>query len=350
MNPMRRSFLRLLGAVGAVTAVPGLALADRIRVLPDRGAPVDPGTSGVTSPELGHALGSLTPGAVLAQGALAVIWLHRAATGGAASTPAPIEVLTLDEGRARGVLTVVERAQASVPELIAENRGKIPALLLAGEILIGGKQNRVLREDLLLPPLSGPRNIAVYCVEQGRWNEVRKDFESRSSVVQPSVRSEVLGKADQGRIWSGVAAATRAARAAAPTGSYQAVYESSEVRGHLDRTTRPLEIPVAGALGAAVFVGQSLAGVDAFHADTLFAREWPKLLRAYALDAYGATPGGWDEAAARTRVDGLLRGAARAVGTIRASAGAGRLFEFAIDNRRGAALLVEGQALHLAIL
>jgi hypothetical protein len=55
MNPMRRSFLRLLGAVGAVTAVPGLALADRIRVLPDRGAPVDPGTSGVTSPELGHA-------------------------------------------------------------------------------------------------------------------------------------------------------------------------------------------------------------------------------------------------------------------------------------------------------
>ena len=99
-----------------------------------------------------------------------------------------------------------------------------------------------------------------------------------------------------------------------------------------------------------MFVGQSLAGVDAFHADTLFAREWTKLLRAYALDAYGATPGGWDEAAARTRVDGLLRGAARAVGTIRASAGAGRLFEFAIDNRRGAALLVEGQALHLAIL
>ena len=33
MNPMRRSFLRLLGAVGAVTAAPGLALADRILVM-----------------------------------------------------------------------------------------------------------------------------------------------------------------------------------------------------------------------------------------------------------------------------------------------------------------------------
>lgn len=350
MNPMRRSFLRLLGAVGAVTVAPGVALADRIRVLPDRGGSVDPGTPGVTSPELGHALGSVTPGPVLTQGGLAVIWLQRPAKGGPAPTPAPMEVLTLDEGRARGALTVVERAQASVPELIAENRGKTPVLLLAGEILVGGKQNRVLREDLLLPPLSGPRNIAVYCVEQGRWSEARNDFESRSSVVQPSVRSEVLGKADQGRIWSGVAAATRAARAAAPTGSYQAVYESSEVKAHLDRATRPLETPAAGAVGAAVFVGQSLAGVDAFHADSLFAREWPKLLHAYALDAYGAAPGGWDEGAARARLDGLLRGAARAVGTLRGSVGAGRLFEFGIDNHRGAALVVEGQVLHLAIL
>jgi hypothetical protein len=346
MHLLRRSFLRLLGAAGAVTAAPGLARADRIRVLPDGVAPVDPGTAGVASPELGRALGTLTTGAAVAQGGLAVIWLMGAAKGG----PAPMEVLTLDEGRTRGVLTVVERAQASVPELIAENRGKIPVLMLAGEILIGGKQNRVLREDLLLPPLSGPRNIAVYCVEQGRWNEGRKDFESRSSVVQPSVRSEVLRKADQGRIWSGVAAATRSARAAAPTGSYQAVYESSDVRAHLDRTTRPLETPASGALGAAVFVGQSLAGVDAFHADSLFAREWPKLLRAYALDAYGAAAAGWDEPAGRARVDGLLRGAARAEGTLRTSAGTGRLFEFTIDKHPGAALLVEGQALHVAIL
>lgn len=39
--------------------------------------------------------------------------------------------------------------------------------LLAGEILLGGKQNRVLTEDILLPPGSGPRNVGVYCVEGG---------------------------------------------------------------------------------------------------------------------------------------------------------------------------------------
>ena len=276
-----------------------------------------------------------------------MLWL----AGGASKGPAAFEVLTLDEARARGALTVVERAQASVPDLIAENRGKAHVLLLAGEILIGGKQNRVLREDLLLPPLSGPRNVSVYCVEQGRWNEGRKDFESRSSVVQPSVRSEVLRKAEQGRIWSGVAAASRNLQAASPTGSYQAVYDAPEVKAHLERATHRLEaIPAPGVVGAAVFVGASLAGVDAFHAGGLFTREWPKLLRAYALDAYRTAPTGWDEAAARSRVDGLLRGAARVEGTLRASVGVGRLFEFALDKHRGAALLFEGRAVHVAIL
>lgn len=349
MNPFRRSFLKLLAGGGAIAAsTPALARADRIRVLPDGGAEAAAHlVPGQRSPELGRALGGLTLGPAAVQGGLAVLWLHAKDTAGGP----PLEILTLDESRARGVLTVIERAQASVPELIAENRGKTYVLLLAGEILVGGKQNRVLREDLLLPPLSGPRNIAVYCVEQGRWNEGRKDFDSRGSVVQPSVRSEVLRKADQSRIWSGVAAASRSMAAPSATGSYQAIYDKPEVKVHLEQATRSFDPTVAPtAVGAAVFVGPNLAGVDCFHAPGLFAREWPKLLRAYALDAYETGAGAWDEAAARARTDGLLRAAARVEGGMRGSVGAGRIFEFTLDGRRGAALLFESQAIHLAIL
>ncbi len=347
MNPARRSFLTLLATGGAVAATPALARADRPRVL--HGASGDPSASlgGGRSPELERALGGLILGPAAVQGGLAVLWLLARDLAGRP----PLEILTLDESRARGVLTVLERPQASVPDLIAENRGKTHVLLLAGEILIGGKQNRVLREDLLLPPHSGPRNIAVYCVEQGRWNEGRKDFESRGSVVQPSVRSQVLQKAEQSRIWSGVAAASRSVAAPSATGSYQAIYDKPEVKAHLEHTTRSFEPAVAPtAVGAAVFVGPNLAGVDCFHAPGLFAREWPKLLRAYALDAYGTAAGAWDEAAGRARADGLLRAAARVDGGTRGSVGVGRLFEFALDGRRGAALLFEGQAIHVAIL
>ena len=342
MNAFRRSFLKLLG--GAAVSAPTLALADRIRILPDTAGATPPFLPGRSSPELGRALGGLALGPAAVEGGLAVLWIQaKHAAGGP-----PLEILTLDESRARGVLTVTERAQASVPELIAENRGKAHVLLLAGEILIGGKQNRVLREDLLLPPHSGPRNIAVYCVEQGRWNEGRKDFDSRGSVVQPSVRAHVLRQPEQTRIWSEIASASRNLAAPSATGSYQAIYDKPEVKAHLDRTTRSFDPPAA--VGAAVFVGASLAGVDCFHSPGLFAREWTKLLRAYALDAYATAPGGWDETAARARTDGLLRAAARVEGGLRESVGAGRIFEFALDGRRGAALLFEGQAIHVAIL
>jgi hypothetical protein len=347
MNASRRSLLTLLATAGAAAvSAPALARADRIRVLPDGAA--SPPLPGESSPELRRVLGGLTLGPAAARGGgLAVLWLHSADTAGAA----PLDILTLDEGRARGALTIVERAQASVPELIAENRGKAYLLLMAGEILIGGKQNRVLREDLLLPPWSGPRTIAVYCVEQGRWNEGRPDFESRASVVQPSVRSQVLRRAEQGRIWSVIGTASRDLQAPSATGSYQAIYDKPEVKAHLESAARSLDATAAGAaVGAAVFVGPRLAGVDCFHSAGLFVRAWPKLLRAYALDGYRAVGGTWDEAAARARVEGLLRAAARTEGGLRAGAGAGRLFEFALDGRRGAALLFEGLAIHVAIL
>jgi hypothetical protein len=121
MNALRRSFLKLLSAAGAAAVTPGPALADRIRILPDGGGPVDPGLPGQVSPDLQRALGQITVGPAVTQAGLSVLWL----IGGDAKGPAALDVLTLDEARARGALTVAERAQASVPDLIAENRGKV---------------------------------------------------------------------------------------------------------------------------------------------------------------------------------------------------------------------------------
>ena len=71
----------------------------------------------------------------------------------AKEAPAALGIATLDEARARAPSSsLTEREQTTVPELLVDNRGKVAVLLLAGEILVGGKQNRVLKEDLLLPP------------------------------------------------------------------------------------------------------------------------------------------------------------------------------------------------------
>jgi len=348
MNENRRQFLLGCGvaAIGAITA-PALAWADRLRVL---GEPVDverPAPGGQVSPEFQRSMSAVRVGQAAAHGALLAFWLN-------AKEQAPsLEVVTLDEARKSGALLITERDQASVPELVVENRGKTHALLLAGEILIGGKQNRVLREDILLPPLSGPRAIGVFCVEQGRWNEGRKDFESKGSFAQPGLRSQLLGRPDQGRVWDSVAKSARAAEVpASPTGSYQAIYDDGKVQAYLKDVERGLASrPPASAHGAAVFAAGAFLGLDLFHSPSLFGREWPKLLRAHAVEAY-RHPAAQDfaESKLRAQVEGMLSQAARVEGSLRGNAGVGQIFEFRLAAGRGAALAYEGRTIHTAIL
>jgi hypothetical protein len=219
---------------------------------------------------------------------------------------------------------------------------------------VGGKQNRVLREDLLLPPLSGARAIGVYCVEQGRWNEGRKDFESKSSFAQPALRSKLLERAEQHQVWDSVARSAREVAPAtpSPTQSYQAIYDDAKVQAHLGAIERATSLhPPAGAHGAAVFVGATISGLDLFHSPGLFMREWPKLLRAHAVEAYRkAMAPDVSEGSLRAQVQSLLAQASRAEGSLRGNAGVGQIFEFRAGIGRGAALLFEGRAIHTAIL
>jgi hypothetical protein len=259
--------------------------------------------------------------------------------------------VTLDEARQRGDLRIVEREHATVPTLIVENRGKSHVLLLAGEILLGGKQNRVLVEDVLLPPASGPRDIGVYCVEQGRWAGRSKEFEAKGSFAAPGLRSRLMEKTDQARVWAEVDRYARAAAAPSPSRDYQAVYEQPDVKAHVEGAARDLGEPPAAALGAAVFVGRALAGLDLFGDPSLFARQWPKLLRAQALDAYQRPPETpADEKGLRGRVEELLRVVATAPGSARTNAGVGQLVESRVEGHRAAALIHAGRVVHLAVL
>jgi hypothetical protein len=342
----KREFLRdfALGAA-ALSARPAAALAERMRILPPD-ADIGSITTGVTSPELRRLAGSVLVGQAHTHGALLVFWLH------APTTAPPLLIATLEEARTRGDLVITERAQAAVPSLVVDNRGKAHALLLAGEILLGGKQHRVVTEDILLPPLSGPLTIAVYCVEQGRWTGRAPHFESKGSFAAPGLRARVMERADQGRVWEEVSKYAAAAAAPSQTGSYQAIYDKPEVKEHQQEVERTLDHRAApGARGAAVFVGPSLAGLDLFEDAGLFARQWPKLLRAHALEAYGRRPEpDAREVSLRQWLQSLLQSVAKTEGTLRRNAGAGRLFEFRLDRFRGAALVAEGQVVHTAVL
>lgn len=349
MKTNRRGFIQLMsmGVAGATWAHPLAAWADRIRILGEGGTSEGPTPPvGHVSPDFQRFLTGLRVGEVMTHGGLRVFWLH----GGSPETA--LAVATLEEARSRGDLLVTERDQASVPELVVENRGKSHALLLAGEILLGGKQNRVLTEDMLLPPGSGPRNVGVYCVEQGRWSGPSKEFESKGSFAAPRLRAKVMERAGQSRVWAEVDQYVGKVGAPSATQSYQEIFEKRDIRGYLDDVVKHLNHgSPPGALGAAAFVNRAMVGLDCFFDPGLFLREWPKLLQAHALEAYRQQhQAESDERELRARVEDILRAAAKVEGGLRPNAGVGRLFEFRLEALRGSALVFDGRVVHAAIL
>jgi hypothetical protein len=347
MEAPRRDFVRTLTlGIGVTFASAGRAWAQRPRILGEQGGGGPAVVVGRVSPDTAAFLKTVRVGATQTQGSLSVLWLSGQASGSA------VNIVTLEEARGAGTLVITEREQAAVPTLVVENRGATHALLLAGEILLGGKQNRVLTEDLLLPPGSGPKEVTVYCVEQGRWSGARVGFEARGSFAAPGLRSQVLARPGQARVWAEVDRYSRQAAAPSPTRSYQQVFEQPEVKAHVKSVEEQPDLRAApGALGAAVFVGMDLGGIDAFRTPELFAREWPKLLRAYAVETYGRPPAGeGDSRRLRDRVEELLQAGTRAEGTVRTSVGVGQLFEYRAGDRRAAALVFGGSVVHVAIL
>lgn len=340
----RRDVLRL-GIVALAAGGPRSAWAQRLRILD--GGPRPGGRvveSSATSGDLQRVVSGLAVGERRQHETLSVFWLHGA-------PGASLDVLTLDEASSRGTLLVTEGAQATVPELVVENKGSSHVLMLAGEILVGGKQHRVLTENILLPPASGPRPIGVYCVEQGRWEAGRTSFGAKGSFAAPSLRSQLLARTDQRRVWHEVDRQAREAGVASLTASYQAIYEDPDVRTQLGAVEHSaVARPASGAVGAVVFVGPRAAGLDLFFDAGLFAREWDKLLRAHALEAYRQrqldVPA---ETGLRARARETLA-AAGVKGDLRESAGVGRIFEFRAQGLHGMALMFKSRVVHAAIV
>ncbi len=131
-------------------------------------------------------------------------------------------IMTLDEGTKAGTVIVTEQgslrglvrrpqqasrgSSAQVNQLVLVNNSDRPLLLLAGEIVTGGKQDRVIGADRLVPPKSDPIDLSVFCVEPGRWVARSDQFGSmHSQMAQPSVRVPAMAAKNQQQVWDRVA-------------------------------------------------------------------------------------------------------------------------------------------------
>src|SRR5262249_6617123 len=124
-----------------------------------------------------------------------------------------LDYTTLDEAIAAGTLEVTEISDGgSVPTLKVSNRADSRVFLMAGEQLVGAKQNRVLNASILVEART-ELPIPVSCVEAGRWAYRSPKFSSggttshsflrakMSKQVTTSYRLHGACDSNQGEVW-----------------------------------------------------------------------------------------------------------------------------------------------------
>jgi hypothetical protein len=260
--------------------------------------------------------------------------------------------LTLEEGLASGEVAVREQGSetmvrgrdgrpvylpqpttgASVNQLVLINRSRRPLLLLAGELVSGGKQDRVIGKDRIVPAGGPPLPLDVFCVEHGRWTGSAQ-FAAANTIVHPSVRESAAVDQAQTKVWDSVRNGTNAKAApSAPrpqisaenlqsaiagngrTEAYEKIYESRAVGVSIDGFVNEVHRRFAQAtsglknervVGVVVAYGGDVAWSDIFASGDLFDQYWRKLLRSYAVEAL--TRPSYRQAASRDNASEFLR-------------------------------------------
>jgi hypothetical protein len=254
------------------------------------------------------------------------------------------EFMTLDEGLRSGEVIVTEAGNvqglirrsttpairhdgAQVNRLVLVNNSKRPLLLLAGEIVTGGKQDRVIGKDRIVPAESDPVDLSVFCVEPGRWVATSEHFGASEAMygkgavggalnapapmavmAQPSVRAKAMADKDQDKVWAEVrkqqaaqaetvevsGASPTVATELSQTRSYAKVMENQEVKKQVDAVAKPIEqnyqslirqLRDRNAVGVVVAVNGRIIWADVFASTNLLEKYWPKLVRSYASEA-----------------------------------------------------------------
>jgi hypothetical protein len=214
--------------------------------------------------------------------------------------------LTLEEAMERKLVVVHETED--VNELAIENVSqKEEVYVQAGDIVKGGKQDRVLAVDLIVPARSGRMPIDAFCVEHGRWTprgaELSTRFESSNDyVASKDMKIAAKHSKSQTQVWNEVetsqgklSAATNSNTASSVSrSSLPLTLENSRVRADSGEYVKVLSEIVEGkpdVIGFLFAINGEINSADTYGSSALFLKLWPKLLKASAIEAVAESDG-----------------------------------------------------------
>lgn len=200
------------------------------------------------------------------------------------------DFLVLDEAMEKGLVTIAEQGEGNVNSLTLVNRSKQPLFVMSGEVVIGGKQDRIIGKNTVVAQ-TATEAVPVFCVEHGRWSGRQAGFSTAGVLAHSSLRS-AADYDDQSDVWEEVAEKNEKRGTSNPTNTYRA--SAAQQKGstvaafeeHFDASLGKLPaLARLRVVGYVVALNGEVVAVDVFENPRLLAKLDRKLRRSYYAEA-----------------------------------------------------------------
>jgi hypothetical protein len=209
----------------------------------------------------------------------------------------------LQEAVQKNKIKITEKTSGgSVNDLTAENISSDTIIIICGDVVKGGQQDRIVQEDIVLAPKSGKKNLKVFCVESGRWSRTNADGITTDAIAMESKPAEFKGyynkgsmslrkvvekDKDQSKVWSKVEDINTANKTQTATKTYTAISNSESFNKKLDGYIKFFrdKFNDPNIIGVVVVTGNKVLGCDLFATNAIFKGQIQSLLHSYATEA-----------------------------------------------------------------
>jgi len=219
---------------------------------------------------------------------LKIIPIRHKAPGGGRMQP---EVISLSNALQQGLAVVSERGTASTENVhwLRINNNSDKAIFVgSGEVILGGRQDRMIIKDTLLQPSPRDQYVPVMCVEEGRWSDKEKKF-AYFNYATPRLR-KVLGQSNnQVVIWREILGHLDNNGVASPTFAYAArrldKNFAPQVEEYMAWFTEQFKNSDSTITGIVCMSGDRVIGCDIYAGTNLFYDQLQALLPGYIEEA-----------------------------------------------------------------
>ncbi|MCP4136669.1 MAG: hypothetical protein GY754_37210 [bacterium] len=207
--------------------------------------------------------------------------------------------MTLREAIKKNRALVHETGNVNQLEISNKSRN-YNIFIMSGDIVKGGKQDRVIQYSYIIPPKTKKMKITSFCVESGRWQKRGSErlsafSSSENQVASKELKMSIKKEKSQSNVWSNVAkmqdklgSKVGSVKGRRSDTSLQLTLEHKKLKKAQKKYNRKLSGILRGqknVIGYTFVINGEINSAEIFGSDILFKKLWPKLIRASITEA-----------------------------------------------------------------